>query len=139
MKPPVQKGDVHGLSGRLFGAGLGQGGCRVVKHGFGHAVEQQPDAHAGGKEHGKPAQGRKLRPGVGSAHADVAEPADENHQNEYEHDVHGPYKEPPGVGGDGRLQKLEGVSDIPLKKMVATTKKTMSPAEVKKAQGWTSR
>ena len=54
MKTPVEKGNLHGLLGRIHGFCRPGRGLRIMQHRLRHPEEQQGDAVTGGKQHGEP-------------------------------------------------------------------------------------
>lgn len=79
----------------------------VVRHRFGDPVENEPDAHAGGKQHREPGAQRMLGPVGFVAQAEVSVAAcgqEEHERNESQHD---PQVEPAEVAGDETQARAE--------------------------------
>jgi hypothetical protein len=67
---------------------------------FGHAKEEQSDAHAGTEEHCQPGKRREFRFGVGPSETNGAEPADTKGQQAEEVDVDREDEKPAAVLGN---------------------------------------
>ena len=78
VQGPVEDGRCHGGLDGCGGASVHGSGRRgdVVVEGFSHAVEHEPDAHAGGEHHGYPGDGAEFGFFPVFAQRDVAELAE---------------------------------------------------------------
>ncbi|MNO97367.1 hypothetical protein D3C76_890730 [compost metagenome] len=82
-----------------------------MRHGFGHPIEHQADAHAGGEQHGEPAGIRIVRPRFLAAQAHPAQGRDDQAQAEQDEDVRRAEEEPRQIAGQpaahGGEQRLD--------------------------------
>ena len=72
-----------------------------------HAIEHQPDAHAGGKQHREPAGVGIVGFRLGSAEPDLAERRDDQRQRQKDEDVTRRQEKPVKAGGQCRPQPAE--------------------------------
>ena len=98
----MEEAVAHGGIGRLRGVGRdARRRSTVMGDGLSHPPEHQPDAHAGGKQHGKPAGDGELGFLVFVAQFEVAIAA-EGQQSGHDHQAeHHPEVQPAEIGGDG--------------------------------------
>ncbi len=107
VQSPMKEGDLHGLARGLDGAALAHGWRHEVHDGFGHAEEHQPDAHAGGKQHGEPGEIAVIGLAMIRAELDVAIPADRQERDRDQDDGDDQDVEPACIADDPGLHRFE--------------------------------
>ena len=107
MHAPVEEGQHHRALRGLDGLALADGGRGVVLERFGHAEEDQADAHAGAEQHGEPRQVAVVGFAVvrSQPHVAVATQHQENREAEKARD--GGDVEPAELAHELRLDSIE--------------------------------
>jgi hypothetical protein len=108
MDAPVEKSVAHRRV-RRFRRLRGDARRRrpVVRHRFGHAPEDQADAHAGGEQHGEPAADGKFGLVVLAAEPQVAVTAEGDEGGEQDQSQYHPEVEPAEIAGERSEQRVE--------------------------------
>ncbi len=111
MQSPVEEGEVHRAKGRLGGFGAGHRWVLEVGDGFGNAVVDQADTHAGGKHHGNPGPGVEFRSGIVRAQTDGTVAAEHQRHHEDQEQRSTEDVEPAEIGGDEVLHRVRDIAE----------------------------
>ena len=94
VKAPVKEGVSHRFSRSQRGFGFGDRWGAVVGDGFSDAPEDQPYAHTGAEEHGKPREAAELGLRLFAANADISLLGEADIKNQDQKNINREYKKP---------------------------------------------